>query len=820
MRKIAALFMPALKIRRPMCLISLVFMLTVYLLLNLTGGVCQSECFKDGRVVYAVGNVKDKVLKNDKYSLHLSDCAVRYQNDLEFKKCIKNADSLVVYIDEQDIDDFDIGQTVEVKGLYSNFAISENEGQFNMRKYYRIHGYEAQILKGKVTKSLNNKNALRQFLYEAKERTKKLFLRYMSKENAGTLSAMVLGDKSQLDTDVKTTYQNAGIAHVLSLSGLHIAAVGMFLFYALFKAGINVLGSSIISSAIMVMYGVMTGLSTSTVRALIMFFLALIAKNIGRTYDILSGVCFSVILIIFENPYYIYDTGFLMSFSSILGIGYIYPVLDGITDFRKAAKNKHTKKLLINDRYNEVRQSICISISAMLSTLPVVADSFYKIPKFSFLINLVVVPLMGVLLFLGISAGIIGNLFMGKFVFGWAVKVLLFAAEKLLIFYMFLSEKFASFSGNTWVIGKLGTLKSTVYITLIVASVVIYNAKKNSRILITLIMCSALFLVSIRQENDFEINVLSIGQGACNVIHGKDIPTIMIDGGSSDVNEVGKYRVIPNLLSQGIDKIDYIFVTHPDDDHISAIKELLSDDECGIKVNALVFSIVDESIITDFKNINVPIYSFNKGNIIAGKNYKIEAVYPSYNKNLKWENVDANNNSLVLKVTHKPTGFSALFTGDIDADTEKKILYDLESRNASGSADESANDSENGNESADGSGNVKGAGNESKITDIKNVDFMTIAHHGSKNSSCDKFLAYTNPSMCTISAGLENSYGHPHKETLEKLNDLNIPYLITYETGEVSLNVDNGRIWVESYLKQNSQHQNSVCKPPYLMYNK
>ena len=96
---------------------------------------------------------------------------------------------------------------------------------------------------------------------------------YLSKEDAGTMEALVLGDKDRLNEEIKELYQEAGFSHILSLSGLHIATVGLFLLKLLKRLGIGNKSAAFISVVIMVSYSLMTGFSTSTMRALVMFIL-------------------------------------------------------------------------------------------------------------------------------------------------------------------------------------------------------------------------------------------------------------------------------------------------------------------------------------------------------------------------------------------------------------------------------------------------------------------------------------------------------------------------------------------------------------------
>ena len=799
--------MRKLTIRRPMCVICLLFISFMYMVLVLCGGVDLKEYERDNKSVEITGKVTDKMFKNNEYCLHI-----------KCKSKNRNSSKYIVYLKNQSAFDFKIGQTVKLKGRYKNFSRPENEGQFDSRKYYRIRGYEASIKGATVTHSGKRYAYIKEWLFSVKENTKRVYFAYMDESEAGTLSAMVLGDKTGLDADVKDLYQAAGISHVLSLSGLHIAAVGMCLFTILRYSGLGLFGASMISSAVMTMYGLMTGFSTSTIRALIMFILAVIAKAIGRTYDLMSGMCLASILIIVENPYYIFDSGFLLSVLSVSGISLIYPILLDITDFFKKEKGAI---------YEKTRKSICISLSTNLATLPVVFNTFFKISRYSIFINIIVVPLMSIILGIGIIVLIIANTVIKLKPFRVITRGLLFAEQKIILLYSFLCGNVSRLAGNYWIVGKGESWQNVVYIMLMIAVVLEYwiyvnqvrandknkdALRKRMKIRETALIVISVFVLAFRIKPELSVNALSVGQGACNVIYGRDIPTIMVDGGSSDVKDVYKYRIRPFLLSNGISEIDYLFVTHPDMDHISGVKELLSDELKEVNVKHQFVSVEDgiEIIMgskektgdghslsprndekTGFEKADF-VHIISKGDRIENGSITIECLSPE-NKGVSVPTGEGGNSvsgsgggtsvqgsgadkiseslndmSLVLKVMYEndKNHFTMLYTGDISSEVEQVLI------------------------------------NDSQIKDkLKNIDYLSVPHHGSKYSSSEQFINTVNPKVSVISAGKNNSYGHPHKETLERLELVDTSIYRTDELGQITCSCKrNGPFTVRSVI--------------------
>lgn len=739
MRKIA--------IRRPACLLSFIFTITVWLILNISGGVDVKEYMVDGENVALSGYISDKSNKNDRNILYIRKCNSR------------SGYGIVVYLSEQDMDVFKIGQKVTVSGKYLNYELPENQGQFNMRQYYRIKGYEGCIRKATVISDKGSYSHVKNALFNIKKRTGNIYDCVMPPEYSGTMKALVLGDKDNLSSDVKELYQDAGIAHVLALSGLHVATVGMTLLNSLIKTGIGIAPSSIISSVIMVLYGIMTGLSVSTIRALIMFLLGVLAKTAGRTYDLLSAVSVSSMLILVENPYYVYDSGFLLSVLAVLGIAVIYPIISPYFKYK-------------------LWKSMCVSMSATIGTLPVTMCSFYKISRYGIITNLLVVPLAGVILFIGITSGFIGNLLwiMNHKKMNIVNIILLKVAEYLLRLYGVLAGTTVKLKGNTWVTGTAESWQLFVYIMLICAAVyVAYLVDKNKtdskpvnrlrKFIPGLLIAFAIIILSVRSKSQLEIHSISVGQGSCNLITGKNLPVMMVDGGSTDIKDVYKYRIEPVLLYNGINNIDYLFVTHADTDHISGIVELLSDNVETVHVTNLILGRKNDELIALAKAKGINTVIMSKGDHITSEMLDIECLNPvslwDIKSNKQNTEEDINEDSLVICITHKRNGYKAMFTGDIGVDTEKRIL-----------------------------------------NYVNQVDYLTVPHHGSRYSSSKEFLIKANPRVCTISAGKNNSYGHPHNETLERLQQFtsNARVFRTDESGQITVRVNENRANIERFV--------------------
>lgn len=281
-------------------------------------------------------------------------------------------------------------------------------------------------------------------------------------------------------------------------------------------------------------------------------------------------------------------------------------------------------------------------------------------------------------------------------------------------------------------------------------------------------------------KSPLEITFGDVGQGDSILIHYSpskiEFPgitpsySILIDGGSSSVKEVGKYRIIPSLKYNGISKIDTIIATHPDQDHINGLMEILKTCSSeGIYVNQLILPACS-SLLSNPSYVNLikiatesscEVIFLKKGDSVCYKDLKLECLNPSPNS----QPLSENEASLVFKLSYN--NFSALFTGDIEGESEANLLK--------------------------------------SISSLSEITLLKVAHHGSKNSSSKDFISKVHPLISIISCGKNNSYGHPHKETLNRFKEYapNSRIYRTDECGQVIVKVNKSGMVIKKFIDDN-----------------
>ncbi len=278
-----------------------------------------------------------------------------------------------------------------------------------------------------------------------------------------------------------------------------------------------------------------------------------------------------------------------------------------------------------------------------------------------------------------------------------------------------------------------------------------------------MLLLPAFMLLLSRRFPGLEVTILDVGQGDGIFLRTADGMSMMIDGGSTDVSGVGTYRIGPYLKAGGVQTVSWWFVTHADADHISGIKELLEDPD-GLRIGNLVLPYVSEELRDHaYQNLaelarqqGTAVRYMARGDVIETETVMIRCLAPEPEHSY----ASRNEYSLVLDVTYKE--FSMLFTGDLEDGPEQLL-------------------------------SVSGQ--------LQDYDVLKVAHHGSRYSTSEEFLALTRPEYAFISCGIRNSYGHPHEELLERLDTAGCQTFITPESGAIILQTDGSSLVIKTFLE-------------------
>lgn len=679
----------------------------------------------DGRMITLSGKVTKKEIKNDYLNITLKQIQIS-ESDYDFQNKkqnqIENAEGVVCRfsLEDETPAHFKLGSYICVSGELKEYTTPTNPGEFDYDFYQKSQRIDFMLKNPTVLAKSDSYNVISEKLYGFRISSEKILEQVLNESEASIMKSILLGNKTEMDSEIKNLFQLSGISHILAISGLHISLIGGLFYKGLKKLGVKTGISAMLSVSLIILYGIMTGMSSSAFRAVFMFSVRVLADVAKRTYDAVTAVSMAAVFLAYENPLLFFTAGLQLSFGAVMGISLLLPVFQ-----------KHRGKLL--------HGPICI----LLSTFPIMCFHYYTFSTYSLLLNLIVVPVMGFLLLTGLLTLIIGYFSISLAVLPGKIIVL------VLLCYEKLSQLSVSLPGSTWTVGKPDLWRIVVYYLALL--ILAFSYKKLSFPLATAWMSVSFCLVAMKCYPVATVTMLDVGQGDGTVMIDRCGNCITIDGGSSSEKEMGKYTLQPFLKHQGIDRISYAIITHPDEDHYSGILEILQDSDCGIRIEYLVLPYAVKDMKADgtylqllelTKEKRVKLLYMKEGDEISFGGLRFQCLWPRAGENYE----DVNSSSIVLQVTGQE--FCGLFTGDISEKQEKIIAEKLS---------------------------------------LQSFTLLKAAHHGSKNSNSSLFLQRVNPEYIWISCGEKNRYGHPHQEALNRMKETNAEIMITTEEGALSL---------------------------------
>ena len=746
----------------------LAFLLAAFLILVLGErgfSASRQPEFPDGETVTLTGIVEEIAEKENSRQIRLSH--IYLSSGLSYQR------QVLVYENQQTT--LKIGYKVKATGSYAPLEEASNPGQFDQKAYYEARGIGMVLKKAKLTVIEAKENLFFQKLSELRSFLAQNLENITGKEEAALLKAMLLGEKSGLKKEQKELYQSGGISHILAISGLHISLVGMLLYRFLRKKKRSYPFSALVSGSCMVVYGFLTGFGVSAKRAVFMFLVYLGAELLGETYDVVSALALSGLLILAEQPLQLFQCGFQLSFLSVGAVALGYPALQKRLGWRKKAA-----------------LSLLSGLSVMLFTLPCTLYWFYEWMPYAVFLNLIVIPLVPVVFLSGAAGMLAGgaSVAAGMFLAG--------ASAGVLRFFQTLLERTEVLPGSRAVIGQPELWQIALYYVLVGAavwggkrkekreksrenkkamgseeganyenareqevrieksgqSIPMASSQKHRHMLLrTAGIIFALCILCLPFHRPVEVTFLDVGQGDAVFLRTEAGTTCLIDGGSTTVSDVGTYRLLPFLKSRGVSSLDYLFLSHMDADHINGAEELLKDQFRGIPIRHLCLSALPgdetrERLEKEARLFGTELCYISRGTVFREKGAEIRCLSPV--KDQKKE--DENENSEVLMV--EISGLRILFTGDLGEKGEQELLE---------------------------------AG-----TDLR-AAVLKVGHHGSRFSTGEDFLEAVSPGFAVISCAEDNRYGHPAPETVERLERAGCRIFYTMKSGAVTLYPVNGK---------------------------
>ena len=887
------------------------------------------------------------------------------QNDLKYSYSGKLQCELT---NTQEVQSLRLGQHIVLEGFFSHFDAATNHGEFDVRAYSAGKGIGGRVRKAQVLAAEEDYSFLIEKLFAFRRRLHDRLAKVFPEKEASVMQTLLLGEKEELDEEVKALYQRNGIAHILSISGLHITLLGMGCYRLLKRLGAPVRVAAAGGAMTLLLYGMMVGMSVSASRAIGMYLLQMLGIFVGRTYDMLTGVGLLAALLVLQQPERLGDVSFLMSFGAVLGICLLTPVFAGdgrednagvetasgvvawlltVTDILGDSayeRNKYREgwRKVVYERLwrmvSALKRGFAASAGVILFTLPIQLWFFYEIPVYSVLLNLLVLPFMSV-----VMAGGILSLIPGLGIAGTVDCLILW-------WYEWICERFGELPGAVWCVGRPAKWQMIVYYSGLFVLIIgrnyaekwkrqrlyaAYVAENNHgdghraererqrretrgvddsgrgrkresnrkkmqhsdryseicptrwrhvlanfwytwqgvmtyrngvmcRIVAAMILVLIVGLLTGNFDRGSRVTFLDVGQGDGIVVETGQ-GAYLFDCGSTSRRKIGEYVLKPYLKSRGIQSLRGVFVSHPDEDHMNGILELLENGgEWGITVEQMFLPAITEAerreafekLLVAAEYAGVPVSYIKCGDEIRDSRLRLRCLHPEENttladanaysecfyvevfaKAVKWgaaEGMEASGEggraasevygetgSIAVGVTGERTGhgdtgerknfgvgagkLSILLTGDVEGEGEQQLTQELQTLKTLQEAKMLRVAQES--QALQNARKLQEPREQQELWESRRqggfkVDILKVAHHGSGYSTSSEFLAAAGPAAAIISCGRNNSYGHPHAATLQRLEDAKVPWYLTTDYGALTVTVDSHGNRLQGYLRR------------------
>ncbi|MDZ7342632.1 MAG: DNA internalization-related competence protein ComEC/Rec2 [candidate division KSB1 bacterium] len=643
------------------------------------------------------------------------------------------------------------GDRLSITGKLRAPRSERNPGDFDYRKYLAADGIHALV-------DISRNEQIEQH-FEGRARSANHWIQFMKRRfhqtlhqlhagQPGTLiTALLLGERGEVSPELIKAFMRGGVIHALAISGLHIGYIGLIFFtlFSLLRFGYSARIMAVIVSVFG--YGFLVGFQPPIFRASLMMALFLIGRLLQRQTDFLNIISMAAIVILLINPQELFQVSFQLSFAAVLSIVYIYQRLKFLLE-----KSQLFLKFSTTKMGGWIAGLFLVTVSAQIGTLPIVIYYFHLFSISAFFLNLIVIPLVGVTIALGLATLALSLV---------SISLASFYAQAntlCLSFLMKLIEhagaiKFAAIETGTISLAAIG-----FYYLLLWLLLHLEQRCYRRTLIFALLLGIMAFSWQPLIDNGRWLQVMffDVGQGDAALVRFPDGKNLLIDAGpqSEDI-DAGVRFIVPYLKRERIQRLDAVVLSHSDNDHIGGMASVLR--------NVSVQQMIDNgqfqasSICSTYQfvidSLRLPQqrgYAFqrlpgleDRGVFILHPTPRFMATYPD----------DINNNSIVLKIVYGQRSF--LFCGDIGEVAESHLLS---YRNA-----------------------------------LK-ADVLKVPHHGSQTSSSLAWLQLIRPEYAVISLGRDNKFNFPSPAVVKRLRELGAHIARTDETGAVIFRTNGVRL--------------------------
>lgn len=673
---------------------------------------------------------------------------------------------------------FPIGERIRFPANLKYFKNFNNPGRYNYEEAMAHRGLKlnASVSDGRyiVPMGKGDLGFPLEILESLRRPIRNFLINNLTAKNQALYRALILGERQAIDPQLREPFNKTGSGHILAVSGLHIGLIAWLFFnlvrwllalsYSLtLKTDIRKL-AALISCLPVITYTCITGFQVSALRAMIMVISYLISILLDREKEIWSTLALAAMIILAIDPHALLDISFQFTFLAVTGIIWLTPCFQNLIPNPFSRSNG---KNILDMIFRYITGILAASISAFIFLLPVILFYFQIISFVTVPANLMSVPILG---FWVLPMGLLSSLFIpiSHTIAGFFLHIGAMGLDLMMGIIRF----WAGFKYSSMWMVTPNLFEIILFYCLIFF---LFSIRKGSWAKICLVVLLLVTIVDVsywiymtRLNRNMRVTFLDVGQGNSAFIQFPGKERMLIDGGGfrTGTFDTGKNIVMPFLLRSKILRVDYIVLSHPHPDHMNGLVFITSQFRPkefwynGDIVSSPHFKELTGNIESNNIETFVPA-DLSGGRNISGVEVKL--LHPLSAKIREVPGYDSkalNNNSLVLKFSYQ--GRTILFPGDIEQQAEEIIVK------------------KNGD-------------------DLKS-DILLVPHHGSRYSCSTPFLRMVKPKVGIISSRSNNTFGFPHRQTLEKLKWIGATVMRIDKLGAVTVTVGENIFKISSHI--------------------
>ncbi|NOZ75297.1 MAG: DNA internalization-related competence protein ComEC/Rec2 [FCB group bacterium] len=630
-------------------------------------------------------------------------------------------------------------------GILSEIGGPRNPGEFDYHRFYlfrKVIGRMSLNDSSNIAVIPSEQKRPSQYLECIRYWIQKRFENNLDRRSGPLLTALILGNKDDLDPGLIQEFQRIGVIHVLAVSGLHVGYILLILIIIVRIMRIPWGWDRIIILAGLGFYTALTGFRPSVIRAASMSGLYMLAPLFNRRPNPLNIIGAVALIMLGVNPTSLFKAGFQLSFLAVISIiGFLEFIEPGLPGPLRIRSYK-------NAQLRGIYGLVLVSLAAQLGTLPITLSMFHTIPLIGLMANSLIVPLIGII----VSLGFLLLISVGIPMIGYSVSQAIFFLNEII------SWIASVLAGIDWasitLSGSPFVLVALIYSGLSGILFILNRKRFKPGLFLSLILLTGVTWSWAVKPLELEILFLDVGQGDSMIIRLPDQRTVLIDGGPKNYwRDSGQDILLPVFRFLGITHFNWIVLTHPHSDHLGGLLSVVQSIpvDTVITNNSRTNSHQETRFYMLLDSAGIVVDTNRTGTMInGGKMTGIQFLWPP---NSSDKNGNINNRSVVISVSDG--NLVCLLMGDLEMQGERELM--------------------------------------SRWV-LPNTELLKLGHHGSITGTLPEFLDAINPRIAVISVGARNKFGHPSPIVLKRLKHRKIRIHRTDNSGALWIRMHNDQL--------------------------